>query len=392
MSTSRRIKGARGLGTWFHVTERKHVPEIIAHGFVPGGMSAGNGTYLWKEIGLANDWLENHRYEDPVVLIVRTELKPAYIRKLYQDRGDPEADQYWGQYIVQHEGLWAPERVYLHPDFEEQGPRPNSSKSRLDDRPRTWRLDRVLFHETLVENEESIRRHGLLPQAGAVMQSLDCPSDDEGNPICSPPDLVFAADFDDLHFPCGLLQWRMVQSTGRPIEEIGDDEVIANTLLVIVLRSAFRHATRKDWDSGSLPFGVEVGDWYTDQPVAPLALLSGWRLLEFVERWLPWLGVEGPEDIRANPRSASPEMVDVLDEHGRRQRVPLAEARDQFAWHKKPADWSGAPCPVCGCPAKRLKAWHRALRAGEPRVPGSFWVKSVKTCFGTDSSIEPLFG
>lgn len=58
-------------------------------------------------------------------------------------------------------------------------------------------------------------------------------------------------------------------------------------------------------------------------------------------------------------------------------------------WHRKPAGWAGAPCPVCGCPAKRLRALHRALRADE-LGQGSLWVKSVKVCFGTDSSMEAV--
>jgi hypothetical protein len=62
-----------------------------------------------------------------------------------------------------------------------------------------------------------------------------------------------------------------------------------------------------------------------------------------------------------------------------------------FEWHRKPAGWNGAPCPICGCEAKRLKALHRALRADElGRGWGSLWIKSVKVCFGTDTSVEAV--
>jgi len=57
----------------------------------------------------------------------------------------------------------------------------------------------------------------------------------------------------------------------------------------------------------------------------------------------------------------------------------------QFQFHRKPAGWAGAPCPVCGCPTKRLKASHRALTADESWVLRALWVKRVKVCFGTDS-------
>lgn len=63
---------------------------------------------------------------------------------------------------------------------------------------------------------------------------------------------------------------------------------------------------------------------------------------------------------------------------------------DQFEWHLKPSGWSGAPCPICGCSTKRLKARHRALRADEAFDWGGSWLKRVKVCFGTDFSDEVL--
>ena len=62
----------------------------------------------------------------------------------------------------------------------------------------------------------------------------------------------------------------------------------------------------------------------------------------------------------------------------------------QFEWHHKPIGWSRAPCPICGCEKKRLRALHRALPAEESWVMGGMWVKAVKVCFGLDTSIEVI--
>lgn len=62
----------------------------------------------------------------------------------------------------------------------------------------------------------------------------------------------------------------------------------------------------------------------------------------------------------------------------------------QFEFHLKPSGWTGAPCPICGCPAKRLKAQHRALKADEAHRWGATWIKRVKVCFGTDFSDEAI--
>jgi hypothetical protein len=64
----------------------------------------------------------------------------------------------------------------------------------------------------------------------------------------------------------------------------------------------------------------------------------------------------------------------------------------QFQWHRKPTGWAGAPCPVCGCTTKRLRALHRALTAEESLVLGTLWIKKIKVCFGLDSTEERLTG
>ncbi len=91
-----------------------------------------------------------------------------------------------------------------------------------------------------------------------------------------------------------------------------------------------------------------------------------------------------------------------LDKRYRMRYVPLMRKKvlkkappyvpgaiDEKDWHLKPEGWNGAPCPVCGCPAKRLKAEHRALKVSEIKTYSGklcLWKKSVKVSFGTDST------
>lgn len=70
--------------------------------------------------------------------------------------------------------------------------------------------------------------------------------------------------------------------------------------------------------------------------------------------------------------------------------APVLSAEHQFEWHRKPTGWSGAPCPVCGCQAKRLRAEHRALRFPENIEYGGPYIKRVKVCFGLDSRREVI--
>ena len=68
------------------------------------------------------------------------------------------------------------------------------------------------------------------------------------------------------------------------------------------------------------------------------------------------------------------------------------EEPSQFEFHLKPSGWTGAPCPICGCTARNLRARHRALKADEAREWGVPWIKRVKVAFGTDWSDEPIKG
>lgn len=61
-----------------------------------------------------------------------------------------------------------------------------------------------------------------------------------------------------------------------------------------------------------------------------------------------------------------------------------SQDEDPFKFHTKPSGWTGAPCPICGCPAKNLRARHRALKADEAHHRGAPWIKRVSTGFGMD--------
>lgn len=56
----------------------------------------------------------------------------------------------------------------------------------------------------------------------------------------------------------------------------------------------------------------------------------------------------------------------------------IPSEQDATAWHLKPAGWSGAPCPICGCEVANLRAKHRALTAEEGWMWGGLYVKTVK--------------
>jgi GNAT superfamily N-acetyltransferase len=98
---------------------------------------------------------------------------------------------------------------------------------------------------------------------------------------------------------------------------------------------------------------------------------------------------EGEEtDIR------TPKQLAAVKAFVMKYRTPPArknpESSPQFEFHLKPPGWTGAPCPICGCDAKNLRAKHRALKADEAHQWGARYIKRVKVCFGTDFSDEAI--
>lgn len=77
-----------------------------------------------------------------------------------------------------------------------------------------------------------------------------------------------------------------------------------------------------------------------------------------------------------------------VDPQKRLRRNPGSPS--QFEFHLKPSGWTGAPCPICGCATRNLRARHRALKADEAHRWGVPYIKRVKVAFGTDFSDEPL--
>lgn len=63
---------------------------------------------------------------------------------------------------------------------------------------------------------------------------------------------------------------------------------------------------------------------------------------------------------------------------------------DPFKFHLKPSGWTGAPCPICGCATRNLRARHRALKPQEAWEQGAPYMKRVSAAFGTDWSDELL--
>jgi hypothetical protein len=128
-------------------------------------------------------------------------------------------------------------------------------------------------------------------------------------------------------------------------------------------------------------------------PEGIAAFVRRYEIQEDLDGWL--------ENKYANVIEEYATLNDVSFEQAQKelQRRPISrpeplrkppQSEDPFKWHMKPHGWTGAPCPICGCTTKNLRAKHRALKADEAFEYGAPFMKRVKVAFGTDWSDELL--
>ena len=102
-------------GSYYHVTERDYVPDIVENGFLGGWGDVGFGVYFYGNLGEARGYLSkggwDGKLEDPVILVVQD----GEIEKM--DDLDPEwdeakyADMWWKPMDADSDVRWKPEKI-----------------------------------------------------------------------------------------------------------------------------------------------------------------------------------------------------------------------------------------------------------------------------------------
>ena len=168
-----------------------------------------------------------------------------------------------------------------------------------------WRKmqERTLFHGTVVDNEPTILRHGLVggwhgrtgPFVGHAYGDQGSSEDDE---------IVFLADKQGLDRAVTAMTFHVARKLGKSLHDVTDTDLRNHGLLVISRDHepgvTVQHADEDDPQYAPRPFGVEDGDWYAPEAGAD-ATLRGAALVRFLRRFraLPrdW-GAKTPFDSR----------------------------------------------------------------------------------------------
>lgn len=137
----------------------------------------------------------------------------------------------------------------------------------------------TLYHGTIRDNEDSIRRFGLIPRVGNFVDSY---YDDDLE------ELIFAADKATIKNAINAIGFHIAKKLNKGRNELTLDDVRKHGMLILIKsgEDRFTHRPRSDdlSDQDDHPATVEPGDWYSGDRVKPSLILTGNALIRYLEK------------------------------------------------------------------------------------------------------------
>jgi hypothetical protein len=149
---------------------------------------------------------------------------------------------------------------------------------------------KTLYHGTIIDNLESIRRFGLIPYRGGFVEEFYSDSENEEEL----PELVFAADKNTINKAINAMLFHIGKKLNKWTSEVTEEDIKAHGLLTIIrgdpytgeANSSFKQRKEDNkYDSWKEhPSTVEPDDYYTEDVVPNVDILVGNKLLNFLRR------------------------------------------------------------------------------------------------------------
>lgn len=149
---------------------------------------------------------------------------------------------------------------------------------------RAW-LEVTLYHGTVVDNEDGIRRYGLTPRTGDFVRSAY--GDDYKNHFDGEHDAVYFADKADLGKATTAMVTAIAKKLSKYESDVTDTDIIAYGLLCVV-EDPDRTTPQRDEDEEGHPQFVEPRDYYSQQTVRPNRIVKGQALVRLLKRYKAW--------------------------------------------------------------------------------------------------------
>ncbi len=158
---------------------------------------------------------------------------------------------------------------------------------------KNWlRIDeRTLYHGTIIDNEDSIKRYGLQggwhgPVGNFVSNFYD---DNEYGEPTEEDEIVFASDKSSLGKSLTAMVFHISKKLNKDFQDVNDNDIRNHGLLVIIKNSDLSPYSSQNpkWAYERLPRGVEEGDYF-DSSMGGDIYLRGSALLRYLNRNGVW--------------------------------------------------------------------------------------------------------
>jgi len=167
---------------------------------------------------------------------------------------------------------------------------------------------RTLYHGTSINNYDSIKSVGLVPETGDFVNDSYSGEYEAAGVDFDPVDVTFATDKDELGKAMNAMQYAVAKLLKRGFHGVSLDELKAYGMLVII-REGEEYMDRRpveeegpwgDWqgETDNRYPAVEPGDYYSEEGQGPVEILIGNKMVEFLTKRGVWPIEQSVEELR----------------------------------------------------------------------------------------------
>lgn len=151
-------------------------------------------------------------------------------------------------------------------------------------------FERTLYHGTVIDNEESIRKIGLMPSVGDFIKQM---YDEEESEIDEEENsLVYAADKESLQKSLNAITAQVGKKLNKPFHDVTENDIRNHGLLAVIKSGdelMNKAPSREEYHTKYGPHlnyrFLEPEDWYTQDLVGVDYFLKGSKLINFFKKY-----------------------------------------------------------------------------------------------------------
>jgi len=157
---------------------------------------------------------------------------------------------------------------------------------------------RTLYHGTSINNYDSIKNIGLVPDTGDFVSDSYAGEYEAAGVEFDPVDVTYATDKQGLQRAVNAMEYAVGKMLNKNWGEVTSNELKSYGMLVIIKEGEdmFEHRPEEeigpwgDWqgETDNRYPSVEPGDYYSEGNVGPVQILIGNKMEKFLRRFGVW--------------------------------------------------------------------------------------------------------